>query len=168
MSSSGAARLEPPSHDSLRDVCLEHADLVRVVLRLDPDSAPKVHAAYTQPVNMLIRCGAVWWACRVCVYVCACVLPVCDASVWVSGGRLRGGVTACAQPYCLLWGPCQAQKDGVGCGGSTRQGHGMVGLSEEPCIPYLPAVTCVATVVVFTHCHGRGYLLPLSGVLAAI
>ncbi|GIL48476.1 hypothetical protein Vafri_4992 [Volvox africanus] len=50
-----ASKLVPPSHDRLRSACLRHSELVRVVGALDPPSMARLHAAYCQALNMLLR-----------------------------------------------------------------------------------------------------------------
>ncbi|GLI69334.1 hypothetical protein VaNZ11_013920, partial [Volvox africanus] len=50
-----ASKLVPPSHDRLRAACLRHSELVRVVGALDPASMTRLHAAYSQALNMLLR-----------------------------------------------------------------------------------------------------------------
>ncbi|EFJ51143.1 hypothetical protein VOLCADRAFT_120498 [Volvox carteri f. nagariensis] len=50
-----ASRLAPPSHDRLRSAMSRHSELVRVVAALDPAAMARLHAAYCQPMNMLLR-----------------------------------------------------------------------------------------------------------------
>jgi hypothetical protein len=86
----GTSRLAAPDHSAIHAVCSRHSELVRVLRELEPDgrSVAKLHQAYGQAVNMLIRCvpGLLGGIYSTLHPLCSVYTGVISAEVW-SGGE---------------------------------------------------------------------------------
>ena len=87
----GTSRLSAPDHSPIHAMCTRHSELVQVLRELEPDgrSVAKLHQAYSQAVNMLIRC-----------------VPSLPAGMFCAGSLLMVGETI----HQRLWSSCTRRK----------------------------------------------------------